>query len=151
MSVGEPAEFSPWLAYVKVKEALEAGTLMHAAGELLGDRSSPEPLLHRQFRLDPQSFDFTPKSKARPGDVVMVTDVVTVWLTHDYVRERAEACWAEACSDFVAALRALLTRVEVSKLAEPKGGRVVRRRVGGFIEQAFALSLTYHITLPEAA
>lgn len=151
MAVGQATELTPYLVYMRVKEALERGTSLRAADVLLGSTTTPAPLLDRQFRLDPQTFDFTPDSRARPGDVVMVTEVVVVWLTHEVAVDRAEGAWQVASSDFVAALKALLTSTTVSRLGAPKGGRVTRRQVGGIIEQAFPLALTYHITLPEAS
>lgn len=148
---GAPTEMSPWLVYERVRSALEIATGMQAAEVLLGNRTSPEPLLHRQFRLEPASLAFTPPSRARPGDSVAMTEEVTVWLSHEVPPGNAKAAYHEATLDFLRAVRALLTRKEVSRLAAPKAGRLIRRQVGGVLEQAFVVSLSYFITLPEAA
>jgi hypothetical protein len=147
----EATEFSPWLAYDAVVRAIQASTELRAMDELLGDRTTPSPLLHRRFRLNPDRLDFDPVSKARPGDVVLVTERVTILLAHDLNHNARAASYELACSDWVELLRAVLTRTEISGLAQPLSGALVRRQVGHTIEQSFVLSLQYHITLPEAA
>lgn len=150
MAVGDPTELDPWLVYTRLSDAIERGTSLRASQHLLGDRSSPTPLLHRCFRLNPERVDFTPPSRARPGDVVLLTERVIVVLSHDRDPNQAQASYQLASQDWIALLRAVLTRSEISGLAQPLGGGLVRRIVGSVIEQQLALNLQYHVTLPEA-
>lgn len=150
MAVGQPTELDPWLVYTRLVDGLHAGTGLRVSDQLLGDRSTPAPLLHRQFRLNPERIDFLPSTKARPGDVVMLTERVSIVMSHDLDPGAALASYQLASRDWVAVLRAVLTRVEISGLAQPLGGGLIRRKVGHVLEQQFALSLQYHVTLPEA-
>lgn len=140
----------PWVLYERLVEGIQAGTSLRVAAEILGDRTTPSPLLHQSFRLNPDRLEFTPPSKARPGDVVMVTETVNVVLSHDIDPNQALASYQLASRDWVALLRAVLTRKAISGLAQPLGGALVRRRVGHSLEQQLAVRLQYHITLPEA-
>ena len=56
-----------------------------------------------------------------------------------------------ASSDWVALLRAVLTRREISGLGQPIAAGLVRRKVGSVIEQQLTLTVQYSLTLPEAA
>jgi hypothetical protein len=150
LAVGDPTELDPWLVYSRLSDAIERGTSLRASVHLLGDRSAPTPLLHRHFRLNPERVDFTPPSRARPGDVVLLTERVVVVLSHDRDPNQAQASYQLAAQDWIALLRAVLTRTEISGLAQPLGGGLVRRIVGSVIEQQLALNLQYHVTLPEA-
>lgn len=151
MTVGAPTELNPWLVYVRVRDAIQAATALRGSDELLGNRTTPSPLLHRRFRLDPQRLDFKPPSRARPGDVVLVTETVTIVLSHDLDQNAAESSYQLAALDFVDLIRAVLTRTEISTLGAPVAGSRVIRQVGHTIEQQLALELSYHITLPEAS
>lgn len=144
-----PTELDPWRVYTRVRAALELATELRAAADsLVGGRTLPSTLAHRKFRIEPQGGSLS--GRARPGDSVMVRERLRVVIHHD-ISAVAEGSYEVASRDLVAALRALLTRTELSGLGQPSTPTWVQRRSTKHIETDVDLVVQYDITLPEAA
>lgn len=141
-------ELAPYTVLTTLSAAIVATTGLRSVEELAEDRTTPSPLLHRSFRLDPGDMDF--EGKGRPGDVQLVRETVTIVLTHDSDPGQKLGSYQLASADLVGLLRAVLTRSEFSGLGQPKPVRVRRRRVGHQLEQAVTITASYHFTLPAA-
>jgi hypothetical protein len=149
--VGRPTELDPWLVLLAVEAALHNGTgLRSMDDELLGDRNAPQPIQHRRFRFYADQLLGDIPQKARPGDVLLATEKVQIVVVHDYNPGSHRASYALASEDLIRAIRALLTRTELSGLGQPTLKGVRRARRGTTIEHAIALEVQYHITLPAA-
>jgi hypothetical protein len=149
--VGRPTELDPWLVLLAVEAALHAGTgLRSMDDELLGDRNVPAPIQHRRFRFYADQILGSIPQKARPGDVLLAVEKVQVVIVHDLDPGSHRASYALASEDVVRALRALLTRTELSGLGQPTVTGVRRQRRGTTIEHTIALEVQYHLTLPAA-
>jgi hypothetical protein len=149
--VGRPTELDPWLVLLGVEAALHAGTgLRSMDDELLGDRNVPAPIQHRRFRFYADQILGSIPQKARPGDVLLAVEKVQVVIVHDLEPGAHRASYALASEDVVRAVRALLTRTELSGLGQPTVTGVRRQRRGTTIEHTVALEVQYHITLPAA-
>jgi len=149
--VGRPTELDPWLVLLGIEAALHNGTgLRSRDDELLGDRNTPQPILHRRFRFYADQVLGSIPQKARPGDVLLAVEKVQVVLAHDYEPGAHRASYALAAEDLIRAVRALLTRTELSGLGQPTVTGVRRQRRGTTIEHTIALEVQYHVTLPAA-
>jgi hypothetical protein len=149
--VGRPTELDPWLVLLGIEAALHAGTALRSMDdELLGDRNAPQPILHRRFRFYADQVLNSIPQKVRPGDVLLATEQVSVVIVHDLDPGAHRASYALAAEDLIRAVRALLTRSELSGLGQPTVKGVRRRRQGTTIEHAIALEVQYHVTLPAA-
>jgi hypothetical protein len=135
---------TPAQVYRAVKAALEQHTELRASTVLLGNRTEPATILHRQFRLDPSSETNTRAYRDRPGLAQQVIESVTIHLSHDFIGSRAEACYQLATDDAVAAIDALYSG-ETMRAAgiAPTYDRTVRRQVGNHIEQDLVFGLRY--------
>lgn len=151
MSNARLTELDPWLVLLGIEAALHNGTALRSMDdELLGDRNVPSSILHRRFRFYADQVLNQIPQKVRPGDVFLATEKVAVVIVHDYDPGAHRASYALASEDVVRALRALLTRSELSGLGQPAVTGVRRVRRGQTIEHTIALEVQYHITLPAA-
>lgn len=142
-------ELSPESIYDAVSAALLAATELHDVDALLNQTTTPSPVKHRAFRLNPGQADPQP-GKARPGDVLGLIERVQVIVTHDLDPNANLASYRLASQDFLQVVRTILTRTEVSGLAQPLfRGRSIRT-VGHTIEQVVNFDLYYHVSLPAA-
>lgn len=149
--VGRPAELDSWLVLLGLEAALHAGTALRSMeDDLLGDRATPSPLLHRRFRFYAEQVLNGIPQKVRPGDVFLATEQVQVVIAHDYASSSHRASYALAAEDLIRAVRAVLTRTEISGLAAPTIRSCKRALRGHTIEHTLAVDLAYHITLPVA-
>jgi hypothetical protein len=148
---GDPTELDSFLLYERIARGIEAATdLRQMPDDLVGGRLNPSAILHRRFRVDPRQITF-PKMRARAGDVVQIVETVAVLLHHDLHPDAPAASYQVAAQDFVAVLRALLTRTEICALGHPVGASRGVRRSSQAIEQEFVLAVTYYVSLPEEA
>lgn len=144
-----PTELDPYRVYTRVREALEHATDLRAAADsLVGGRTLPSTLTHRKFRIEPKSGGLS--GRGRPGDSIQVKEQVAILLHHD-IGAKPESSYEIASRDLILAIRALLTRTELSGLGQPTITGWVWRRAVGHIEGEIALALQYDITLPAAA
>lgn len=149
IGVGDPTELDPDLVYEAVAAALAATTELVNVDDL-GDTATPGALLHRSFRYETGDILSTPPSRAAPGDIIMVTERIAVVLSHDLDPNARRSSLRLAAHDFRSALVALLTRTEISGLAQPLFRGCTRRQVGTRYEHKINLDLQYEYTLPEA-
>ena len=146
-----PSELDPFLLYARVAAAIEAATsLRQMPDDLVGGREQPTQIVDRYFRIEPRGMTF-PTAKRRPGDECPVTEQVAVLLHHDLQVDFARSTYQVASADFIALLVAVLTRTEISGLAEPIPVQRILRLRSQSIEQDLVLNLTYSIALPESA
>lgn len=143
------SELSSASIYDAITAALLATTGLQSTDAILNQRTTPAPTLHRSFRLNAGQCDPAP-GKARPGDVLGLIERVQVILTHDLDPNANLASYRIASQDFHQVVRQILTRTEVSGMAQPLfKGRAVRV-VGTVIEQVVSFDLYYHVSLPAA-
>lgn len=146
MAGGEPSYGAAWVAYLKVRDALEAGTGLQSDGRLVGSASAPDPLQHRLFRIQPGQGRFL--GKARPGDVVLIEETITIHLSHDMVPDAHDPSFQLASEDFLRAVAVLLTDKGLSGVHQPRGLAKTFSISGHHIRQSIALAIQYAFPLP---
>lgn len=142
------AAVDPWTAFLRIRETLEQKTGLRADDALFGDRSQPNPLKHRSFRINMAGFSFGIRERQRPNDGVNGTERVTLHIRHDYQPGAHEACLQLACEDLVQVVHALCTSDKTRgwiRLTEAVGSRQV---AGSFIETDLLFSAGWSTTLP---
>lgn len=142
-------ELGPYDVMEKVGDAIVAATELTLLDQLLGDKSTPSPELHRAVRVD--VLGATPFGDAAPDDAIGQRLDLAVLLFHAFDTNAHRASYKVASQDLVATIRAVLTRTELSGLGQPAIGRWTVRRVGHTIETTLPLQVQHHVTLPEAA
>jgi hypothetical protein len=139
--------------YSRFRDALKDIGLVDSR-RLLGNRTAPEPLEHRAFRLDPSRLrngDGSGRRRGAPGKPEAVELLLVVHLSHDSNPSQPDEAYLSAVDDAEAAVDKLETSLDLRRIARVRWQGTSIRESANHIEQDLTFEVSYDFDLSEAS